>query len=182
MSSFLELARSRRSLRAYSARRIERKDLELCVEAARHAPSACNSQPWKFIVIDDPARREKVAGTFLRGTFSMNAFVRGAAAFVAIVSEKQKFAPWLGGKIARRDLRQMDIGLACAHLVLQARELGIGSCILGWFDQKELRKILAIAPQKRIELVVSLGYPADDTPPCEKQLKEKNDVISFNRY
>lgn len=182
MASFLELARSRRSLRTYSPRMIERKDLELCVEAARHAPSACNSQPWKFIVIDDPAQREKVAGTFRRGTFSMNAFVRDAAAFLVIVSEKQKFVPWLGGKIACRDLRQTDIGLACAHLVLQAQELGIGSCILGWFDQKELRKILSLPPQKRIELVVSLGYPADNALPREKQLKKINDVISFNRY
>lgn len=182
MYSFLELARSRRSLRRYSPRKIERKDLELCAEAARHAPSACNSQPWKFILIDDPAQREKIAGTFQRGTFSMNAFVRDAAAFVAIVSEKQKFVPWLGGKIACRDLRQIDLGLACSHLVLQAQELGIGSCILGWFNQKQLRSILSLPPQKRIELVVSLGYPADDLAPREKRLKEKNDVISFNRY
>ena len=182
MYSFLELARSRRSLRTYARRGIERKDLELCAEAARHAPSACNSQPWKFIIIDDPARREKIAGTFRRGTFSMNAFARGAAAFVAIVSEKQKFAPWLGGKLACRDLRQIDLGLACAHLVLQAQELGIGSCILGWFNQKQLRRILSLPPQKRIELVISLGYPPDDLAPREKRLKEKNDVISFNRY
>lgn len=53
---FLDLAKSRRSVRAYTDKNIERKDLELCVEAARHAPSACNAQPWSFVIIDDPEK------------------------------------------------------------------------------------------------------------------------------
>jgi nitroreductase len=183
MRPFLELAKDRRSVRDYSARPIAREDLELCVEAARYSPSACNSQPWKFIIVDDPKIRAKVAGTFAAGTFKMNSFVHDAAAFIAVVSEKQKFIPWLGGKLGGKDYRRMDIGIASAHIVLEAEELGIGTCMLGWYDEKKLAGILALPPAKSIEIVISLGYPREEGPVTgERKIKEKYNVVSFNRY
>ena len=179
--NFFELVKSRRSVRAYDDRAISREDLESCVEAARHAPSSCNSQPWKFIIIDDPAGKKATAKNVFSGLYKMNAFAGEAAAFIVLVSEKVKFAAWAGEKLRNTDFKRIDTGIACAHLVLQARELGIGTCILGWFNEKMLKKILSVPPMKKIELVIALGYPAQPEVP-EKHLKDKNEVCSFNKY
>ena len=179
--SFLDLVRSRRSIRAYDKRAIDKKDLELCVEAGRYAPSACDSQPWKFIVIDDAAKKEMIAQNVFSGIYGMNSFANNAAAFIVLVSKEIKFPSWAGGVLRNTDFRRIDIGIACDHLVLQARELGIGTCILGWFNEKRLKKILSVPRSKKIELVISLGYPLSAKIP-KKHLKDKNEVISFNRY
>ena len=181
MKSFLHLAKSRRSIRAYEKREIDRQDLRLCVEAARFAPSACHSQPWKFIIIDNPDVKKRVSENIFSGLYQMNEFARDAAAFIAIVSEKMKFPAWMGGKLKNTDFKRIDIGIACEHIVLQARELGIGTCILGWFNERKLKKILSVPAAKRIELVIALGYAARADKP-EKILKNKNETVSFNKY
>ncbi|MEA3489833.1 MAG: nitroreductase family protein [Candidatus Omnitrophota bacterium] len=181
MRTFLELVRSRRSVRAFDKSAINRKDLELCVEAARLAPSACNSQPWKFIIIDDAITKKEIAEKVLSGPYKMNEFARESGAFAAIVSEKVKFPAWAGGKIRKTDFRRIDTGIASEHLVLQAQELGIGSCILGWFDEPKLKKILSVPRSKKIDILIALGYPAR-TEFSVKKLKDRDEIVSFNRY
>ena len=88
------------------------------------------------MIVDDPEQKRAIASAFPTPGIAMNAFARDAAAFIVILSEKQKTAPWIGGKLAKKDFRLIDIGIACAHIVLQAEELGIGACIPGWFDEK----------------------------------------------
>ena len=179
--SFLELAGSRRSVRSFDGAAIRREDLELCVEAARLAPSACNSQPWKFIVIDDAPLKEAVGKECFGRPSGFNDFARRAAAFITLVAEPVKFTSWAGSKARNTDFRRIDLGIACSHLVLQAQELGIGTCILGWFDEARLKKLLSVPRKKKIELVVAMGYPAGAAS-HERHLKGKEDVLSFNRY
>lgn len=181
MSSFLELATSRRSIRSYSEREVKREDLERCVEAARLSPSACNSQPWKFIIIDDKEKKEEVSRKVISGLYNMNAFAKSASAFIAVVSEKTKPPAWAGGKLMRTDFRKIDIGIASAHLVLQAQELGLGTCILGWFNERNLKKILSVPRSKKVELLVSFGYP-DNSSLRDRSLKDKSSALSVNRY
>ncbi|MBD3426251.1 MAG: NAD(P)H nitroreductase [Candidatus Omnitrophica bacterium] len=178
---FLELAKTRRSIRSYQDRAIPHSDLELCVEAARLAPSACNSQPWKFIVVEDPDTKNKISEKAFSGLYQMNSFAKKAASYIVIVAEKMKFPAWCGNKLRKTDFRRIDIGTACDHLVLQAQELGIGTCILGWFNEKEIRKILSVPRTKKIELVISMGYPSA-SPTHTKELKQKSDAVSFNKY
>jgi nitroreductase len=182
MKTLIQLVRSRRSVRSYDRREVRRSDLELCVEAACHAPSACNSQPWKFIIIDDPAKKKAIAKDVLSGLYSMNSFAGEASAFIALISEKVKFPVWVGGKLRNTDFRRIDTGIACGHLILQAQELGIGTCILGWFNERRLKKILSVPSSKKIELVIALGYPAQTEELHEKRLKDKSEVASFNKY
>jgi len=181
MTSFFELVKSRRSIRKYDGRGIARKDLELCVEAGRHAPSACNSQAWKFVIVDDAEKKKKISDNVFSGLYGMNAFASGAAAFIIVISERIKLPARAGGMLRNTDFRRIDIGLACAHIVLQSQELGIGTCILGWFNEKRLKKILSVPRAKKIELVISLGYPAS-TKLFEKILKDKSETIAFNRF
>ncbi len=179
--SLLDLAKKRRSIRFYDERTISRKDLESCVEAALYAPSACNSQPWKFIIVDGPEQKKELSEGFLSGTYRMNSFALGAAAFIIVIAENMKFPAWAGGKLRKTDFRKIDIGIACAHLVLRAEELGIGTCILGWFGENRLRKILSVPRGKKIELVIAMGYPGGKDPQ-EKTLKDRSEVLSWNSY
>jgi len=178
MENLLELIKSRRSVRKFSGQQIDRKHLELCVEAARYAPSACNAQPWKLIIVNDPQEVKSIADRVFSGHYSMNTFARESAALIAIVSERQKLAPRLGGIVRRTDFRLIDIGIACEHLVLQATELGIGTCLLGWFNEKELKRSLSIPSSKKIYLVIALGYPAE-TEYKERKLKDTLDIVDF---
>ena len=180
MNGFLDLVMARRSVRSFKKDVLRRADLELCTEAARYSPSACNTQPWKFLIVDEPGKVEKIKKTF-SGLYSMNAFAIDAPAFIVITSEKQNMPAWLGGKLLRTDFRHIDIGIACEHVVLQAEELGIGTCILGWFSGSRIKKILDIPKNKNVELVVVMGYQGDKEP-AERRLKEKSEVISVNKY
>jgi nitroreductase len=181
MLDFFELAKTRRSIRAYTGRSVDRKDLEKCVEAARYSPSACNSQPWSFIIVDDPEKTSMIAKAAAYGPGGFNSFTKEAGAFIALVAEKQVFPAWMAGKIRHVDYRHVDIGIACAHLVLQAHELGIGSCILGWFDEGKIKKILSVPRFKTVELVIALGHPAE-TEIHEKKLKGRSETVFLNNY
>jgi nitroreductase len=179
--TFEALVHKRRSVRRYADRPVAKEDVLKCLEAARLAPSGCNSQPWHFIVIDEPGLRKRVAERIFSGLYNMNKFAQEAPVLVAVVSEKEKFLASFGGQV--RDTRYclVDIGIACEHLVLQAQELGIGSCWIGWFDEKALKEELRISKNKKIDIVIALGYAAEDkiVPKTRKALAE---ISSFNKY
>ena len=179
--NFQDLVQSRRSVRRYSDRPIAKEYLLKCLEAARLAPSACNSQPWHFIVIDEPALKNRIADRIFSGIYSMNKFAKEAPVLVAAVSEKSRFLASIGGQVRDTRYRLVDLGIACEHLILQAEDLGIGSCWIGWFDEKALKKEMKIPRNKKIDVMIALGFPADDkaVPRARKTLAE---ISSFNRY
>ena len=179
--TFEELTQKRRSVRQYSGRPVAKEDILKCLEAARLAPSACNSQPWHFIVIDEPELRKRVSERIFSGIYSMNKFAEKAPVLVAVVSEKSKFLASFGGQVRDTSYCLVDIGIACEHLVLQAQELGIGSCWIGWFDEKALKKEMGISAGKKIDIVIALGYPEEEKilPKTRRALAE---ISSFNAY
>jgi len=179
--SMKELVQQRRSVRRYSDRPISREDLARCLEAARLAPSACNSQPWKFIVVDDPAVKNRLAERIFSGMYSMNAFAKAAPVLIAVVSEKMKFLAAVGSQVRATPYYLVDIGIACEHLVLQAQELGIGSCWMGWFNEKVLKEELKVPKDRKVDIVIALGYPPDDKP-VEKSRRTLESISSYNQY
>jgi nitroreductase len=180
--SFNELASGRRSVRKYKKNSpIPLEHLELCVNSARMSPSACNSQPWKFVVANDPSLTRKISQKAISGIHNMNSFASEAAAFIAIVSENPKLSARAGGKLMGTDFRLVDAGIACAHIVLQAAELGIGTCILGWFNERRLKKLLSIPRRKKVKLLIALGHP-EERAPRGKNLKPRSQTVSYNTY
>lgn len=178
MNSFLELCRRRRSVRAYDpARPVDRAALERCLEAARLAPSACNSQPWTFLVVDDPAKRRAAAEAALSGAYGLNKFIRDAPVLVVVLTERSKFAARLGGLFRGVQYSLLDIGIAAEHFCLQAEEEGLGTCWLGWFNEPALKKTLGLARTDRIDVVLSVGHPAD--PPREKKRKPMDEIRRY---
>lgn len=179
--TFEELVQRRRSVRKYSDRPVAQEDILKCLEAARLAPSACNGQPWYFVVIDDRALRERVAARIFSGVYSINKFAMEAPVLVAVVSEREKFLASFGGQVRDTTYGLVDIGIACEHLVLQAQELGIESCWIGWFDEKALKEEVKIPKEKKVDIVIALGYGSETRrdPPIRKTLEE---ISSFNAY
>ncbi|MGA2916395.1 MAG: nitroreductase family protein [Sedimentisphaerales bacterium] len=179
--NFLELANKRYSVRNYRETSVSRENIARCIEAARLAPSACNSQPWKFIVVDEPGIKTNVAKAAFEGILDFNHFAFKAPVLILIVSQRQKLLAKFGGIVKRKNFSLMDIGIAAEHFCLQAAEQGLGTCILGWFNEKKVKKILGIPKNKRLELMISVGLSADKKIP-DKIRKSSEEIISYNKY
>ena len=178
---FLELAEKRFSVRKYKNQAVEHEKIQRCLDAAWLAPSASNSQPWKYVVVNDPGLKEQVARETYSKLVSFNKFVHQAPVIVVFVIEKPKLITQIGGRLKNKEYPLIDIGITAEHFCLQAVEEGLGTCMLGWFNEKPLKLLLGIPKNKTIGLVVTLGYPDYEKIPTKKR-KDKSDVISFNRY
>ncbi len=172
-----ELIQKRQSDRKYESRPVSRELVMKCLEAARLAPSACNSQPWKFVVVDDAALLPQM-GAAAAG-MGMNGFAREVPVIVAVVLEKMNLTARIGSVIKDKEYSLLDVGIAVEHFCLQAAELGLGTCIMGWFDEKKVKKLLGIKG-KRVPLLISLGYPAGETR--KKARKPLEEMSSWNQY
>ncbi|MCF8297188.1 MAG: nitroreductase family protein [Saprospiraceae bacterium] len=179
---FSELIKIRQSVRKYSNKAVEKEKIEKCLEAARLAPSASNSQPWKYIVVDEPALKNKVAEATFDNLVKFNKFAVEAPVIVVIVIEKPKLITQVGAAIKNREFPLIDIGISTEHFCLQAAELGLGTCMLGWFNQKKIKALLNIPKNKTLGLVITLGYPPDDYTLREKIRKDNSEVVGYNRY
>lgn len=179
---FGNLINLRQSVRKYTSKPVERGVILKLIEAVHLAPSACNSQPWKIIVVDDPALREKVANATFNAAVSFNRFTLQAPVIIVLVIEKAKLIAQIGGAVKDMEYPQIDIGIAAEHFCLQAAELGLGTCMIGWFNEKKIRELLKIPDKKRIGLLISLGYPPEDYKHRLKTRKPVNEIFSFNQY
>lgn len=175
---FLDLVKKRQSVRAYLDRPVDREIIERCLEAARLAPSACNSQPWKFLVIDEPELKNKIAKQTYGKLISFNHFSLQAPVLVLIISERAKFTAQIGGFLKRRNFRLMDIGIAAEHFCLQAAEDGLGTCMMGWFNERKVNKLLGLPKMKRVELVIAAGYASSE----EIRTKKRKDIDQMRSY
>ena len=175
--SFAELAKMRQSDRKYKNQPVEKEKLIQCLETARISPSANNSQPWKFIVVDDFEKKEQIAECSIG--LGMNKFTHQCPVLVAVVLEQQNFMSTIGSMIKNKNYSLFDIGIAVNQFCLQAADLGLGTCIIGWFDEKKIKKILGVR-NRRIPLLISVGYP--DAPTRDKIRKPLDVMSSWNEY
>ncbi|TVR70961.1 MAG: nitroreductase [Marinilabiliales bacterium] len=178
--NFLSLVKERQSDRKYSDKPVEKEKLMRCLEAGRLAPSACNAQPWTFIVVDDPELKNKVAKETSGGVLPLNHFTSQAPVLIAIVLEKPNITCRFGEVVKDKKFTIMDLGIAASHICLQAAAEGLGSCMLGWFNEKKVSDLLGIPGNKRPMLIITLGYPAGKKR--KKIRKKPEDVIRFNSY
>ncbi len=177
----LNLINRRQSVRAYTDKPVEKEKLLRCIEAARLAPSACNAQPWKFIVIDDPTLKNAIADQTSNKVLGMNHFTKQAQVHVVIVQEKANFTSIVGQVLKDKEYPLIDIGIATIQFCLQATAEGLGTCIVGWFNEKGVKHLLHVPKNKRVELIITVGYPAKEEIRC-KIRKETNEILSFNGY
>jgi nitroreductase len=180
--TFQELINLRQSVRKYRNQPVERTKIEQIIEAVHLAPSACNSQPWKIIIVDEPELKNEVAKATFSNAISFNKFTMQAPVIAVLVIEKAKLIAQIGGSIKNMEYPQIDLGIAAAHFCLQAAELGLGTCMIGWFDEKKIRQLLNIPEKRKIGLVITLGYPPEDYKLRKKIRKPLSEICGFNRY
>ena len=119
---------TRHSIRKFSTRPVEREKINECLEAARLAPSACNSQPWHYIVVDDAQVKENFCKEIFSGIYGITSWAAKAPMLVAVVSDKGNFTSRLGNFFRRTEFYLVDQGISGEHFVLRAWELGLGTC------------------------------------------------------
>ena len=172
--NFTEIAMTRQSCRSYNPEReVEAEKLERILETARLSPSACNGQPYHVTVCKgDAAKRVAKA---VQG-MGMNKFAADAP-IMLVISEKPYVATAaLGAKVKGNDYRSIDIGILSAYITAEATAQGLGTCILGWLDDDEIRKICSL--DGAVRLVITLGYAKDEDSLRAKKRKDMSKLVS----
>ena len=171
--NFTEIANARQSCRAYdSTRPVETEKLNAILEAARLSPSACNGQPYHFTVCRGETAKEVALAC--RG-LGMNKFAVDAPILIVVSEKPYVKSAAMGARVKGNDYRSIDIGIAAAYLTAEAAAQGLGTCILGWFDDEKIRALCDI--DYPVRLVITLGYPLD--APREKKRKEPEQLFRY---
>jgi nitroreductase len=178
MSAYTDLIAARQSCRRYQeGRTIPREDLDAIIDAARLAPSACNSQPWHFTVVDTPAGVAAVAPCVQE--LGLNKFATECSALIVVTETPATLLKRLTNKPSDQRYAQLDIGIAVAHLVLAAADRGLSTCILGMFQEEKLKKILALPEKEPVRLVLTVGYAKEDDALRPKARKNLDEIRSY---
>jgi nitroreductase len=180
LTFFQQLVSGRRSIRRYLERSVEREKIMACIEAARLAPSADNVQPWRFLVIDDPQLKEGFSREAFSGIYSYTKFAGRAPVIIVILARLDLIAHRVGQGIQGTPFHFLDIGISGEHFVLQAEELGLGTCWIGWFNIRRVRKFLKIPRRYKIIALLTLGYYSQK-PARERKLKSITEIAWFNK-
>lgn len=176
--TYKELLLKRQSDRKYEERTVENDKLEACLEAARLSPSACNSQPWTFVVVNEPEILQQMRKA--TADMALNRFIHQVPVIVAVVLEKANFTSSIGSVIKDKEYTLLDLGIAANNFCMQATELGLGTCMIGWFDEKKVKQILNVPTAKRVPLLIAVGYSAAAT---RKKIRKPIDKIRrYNSY
>lgn len=172
---YMDIARGRQSCRAYDRERfVERETLLAILEAGRLSPSACNAQPYHIYVAQGEAAQQVGQATRSMG---MNKFTQDAPVFLVITEDSYNSTAAVGARLKHQDYRSVDIGILAACLTAEAHTQGLGSCILGWFEEDKLQKCLGT--KARVRLVICLGYAKQSDPLRNKKRKDAAALITW---
>jgi len=176
---FQKIIRGRRSIRRYLPTPVDPEKIRTCLEAARLAPSAHNAQPCRFIVIDEPELKDRLTAAAFSGIYSGSKFAARAPVLIVLLAKRGLVAHHLGGRLQNVQYHLIDMGVAGEHIVLQAEELGLATCWMGWFNYRKVRKVLKIPRKFKVVAMMPLGY-AEKRPTREPPRRTLEEVASFN--
>lgn len=182
-NSFFDLVKARSSIRSYSSRTVDRDIINGIIESARYAPSACNRQPWRFIVVDD---QEKIQSMCEKGLHQPvpNTWAQTAPVIIVMGLAVSPVVDTAGKLLKSIDYRLIDAGIAGEHICLAAQEQGLGTCWIGWFKSGAVRKICSIPRRIKIVSLITLGYAEESGSGTkqEKARKAMSEICFYNRY
>ena len=172
--NFTEIAQNRYSCRSYDATRaVEDEKIKAIMESVVLSPSACNSQPYHFTICKGEKAKEVAKAVQGMG---MNKFAADAPVMIVVSEGSYNKTAAIGAKMKGNDYRSIDIGIAVAYLTAEATAQGLGTCILGWLDDKKIRRICDL--QSPVRLVISLGYAKENSTVPTKKRKSYNELVS----
>ncbi len=158
-----EAISSRRSIRSYKSEPVPEEKIEKLLEAARLAPSAANRQNWKFVIVGDGEIKKKLVKACNNQAFVLT----GSHVIAGVVDPTQKW-------------HQVDISIAFEHIVLEAVELGLGTCWIGAFNEDDVKRLLKIPHEKKVVALLTVGYPLES--PAPRPRKEIEEIVAYNEY
>ncbi len=173
--NFTEIAHARQSCRSYNAdKAVEQEKLEQILQSARLAPSACNGQPYQITVCHGESAKKVAKATQGIG---MNKFATDAPVMLVLSEKPYVASAALGAKVKKNDYRSIDIGILAAYITAEATAQGLGTCILGWLNDNEIRKICGV--DGAVRLVITLGYAKDDDKLRVKKRKDMKELVNI---
>lgn len=180
MMQVKEAIEARRSIRKFKPQKIEEVQLQELLDAARRAPSGHNTQPWRFIVIEDLAKRDQLSVLCHEQRWMAKAplFVVACADLSIRAGSNSAFDEETPGMDAKRVIR--DTAIAVDHLMLRAVDMGLGSCWIGWYEQSDIRLLLQIPEHVFVLGVILIGYP--DESPQARPRKALEDLVFRERW
>jgi len=179
VTAFQKILRNRRSIRRFLPMPVDPEKLRACLDAARLAPSAHNAQPWRFVVVDDPELKSRLTSAAFSGIYSGSKFAAQAPILIVLLVKRGLVAHHLGGRLQNVHYHLIDMGIAGEHFVLQAEELGLATCWMGWFNYRRVRKALKIPRKFKVVAMMPVGY-AEKRPTREPPRKTFEEVVTFN--
>lgn len=179
-SKVFNIIKERFSVRSYEDRPIEDEKLSMILEAARLAPSASNSQPWHFYIVKDKEKIKALSEKMPLGTnLVINSFIAQAPIVIVATAGPINLLQKIVAFIINKRWYYIDVAIALEHMVLTAWELGIGSCWIGWFDEKKVKKLLDIPKNEEIIDLLTLGYPKEKRLPFPKHRKGIEEIVRY---
>lgn len=173
--NFSEIAKNRQSCRFFdNTKQVEEEKIKAVLESTVLSPSACNAQPYHFTVCKGEKAKEVAEAT--RG-MGMNKFTSDVPVMIVISEEAYNKTAGVGAILKDNDYRSIDIGIACAYLTAEATAQGLETCILGWLDDKKIRKICDL--KHAVRLVIALGYPKENYELREKKRKDFSELVTI---
>jgi nitroreductase len=181
MQTFMDVIKERRSVRHYETTPVPDEMLMTVLEAVRWAPSWANTQCWEIIVVKDPAIKQKLQSALPpKGQPAMAALVE--VPVVLAICAKLKSSGYYKGQVTTKfgDWFMFDLGIACQNLCLTAHHLGLGTVMVGLFDQDKAKAILNVPEGYELVLLIPLGYPAKkSSAPNRRSVSEFTHQDSF---
>jgi nitroreductase len=170
--TFIELATARVSIRSYTDQPVSKPKLTEILEAGRLAPTACNFQPFQFIVVQETDNLAELAAGYPAPWFAE------APVVIAICTQVSK--AWVRTKHDERSYADVDAAIAADHMTLAAQDLGLGTCWVGAFDPKVIRKALGVPRNIEPLILLTLGHPNEKGRP--KDRKPLEDLVRWEKW
>ena len=177
---FDDILAKRQSIRSFRDHPVSPGDLLAIFEAARAAPSACNSQTWRFIAVSTPRTIRQIAEEAMRPVIP-NRWLAQAPLIIVGCSQLDIIANRIGSRISGIEYYRIDLGIAMEHMVLKATELGLGTCWIGWFSEDKVKTILHIPKRIRVSAMLAVGY-SNETRPKSRSRKPLEQILFSEKW
>ena len=177
-SAFFELVETRRSIRRFEDKEVEEEKIRKILEAFRLAPSSSNSQPWHVVVVRDKEVISALSKAAPLGSRFVISWMAGAP-LVFVLTVRRKLTHRVAHVFGHSNL-WLDAGIAGEHLILAAHALGLGTCWIGWFSERKVRKLVGLTKSHEVVALIPCGYPAEEPEPRPR--KSLEEIFSVERF
>lgn len=179
MSNLIDTIKKRHSVRNFKDKPVDKDAILSLVEAARLSPSACNAQPWRFIAVTDRSLLKDIVDKGM-GVIVPNKWALSAPLIIVGCAALNMLTHRIGETVKGIHYHQIDMGIAMEHMVLLATEMGLGTCWIGWFNEKRIKKTLNIPKGWKIISLLAIGYPQEDNDSHTSRL-DANQILFFDK-